>query len=268
MERTVRKQTTEHNTRPRPMHLWYAGACNLCASAPDAMPCLRLFQPCHKWCSCFQLPQPSRVSASMCLSPNHCALFAPVSASTLFAPAFEHAVVTTRTPASNSLAPPTIGKVPFPPMGTCNYVGGRLAPGLRVASHNPDGQRGDPQVPTGTGLSRLYTVLFEWAGQGLHVVGLQESDTRAKATVQQQLDSMANLSGLPRFAVFWAATIPVLRQGWPSQSGQTTTDWRINRGRQNAVVGQRHRDEDPARAMTDLCSPRTRTRMARSRRIT
>lgn len=87
--------------------------------------------------------------------------------------------------------------------------GGRLAPCLRIASHNTDGLR-PPRglTPTGAfrGYEKLHALLTAWHNLRLQVVCLQEtkiraSDTEGKLIIQQRLDAAAAAWGLTRYTV-------------------------------------------------------------------
>ena len=87
--------------------------------------------------------------------------------------------------------------------------GERLAPCLRIASHNIDGLRPPKgQIHTGAfrGYEKLHALLTTWHNLRLQVVCLQEtkiraSDAEGKVTIQQRLDAAAATWGLPRYTV-------------------------------------------------------------------
>ena len=100
----------------------------------------------------------------------------------------------------------------MPAPSDSTHAGGRLAPGLRCASHNVRGLRCGAAHPQGHLRSKVHNLVRIWAVHlRLHVVCLQETKVRADDTLGKTrvehalLDAAADL-GVPPFKVFWGCS--------------------------------------------------------------
>ena len=98
---------------------------------------------------------------------------------------------------------PPLANDPHPP-------GGKLAPGLRVATHNVRGLRGAVGPHQ---LAKVHTLFNEWHRLRLHVVLLQEikvgyGDVAGQRKVERALAQAAAAAGSPGYKVVWGCRKP------------------------------------------------------------
>jgi hypothetical protein len=90
------------------------------------------------------------------------------------------------------------------------HPGGRLAPGLRVATHNVCGLKG-----ASSGWAKLHSLFSEWWRQRLDVICLQETkisgdDTAKQHTAEQTLAAIAERGGVAGYKWFWGGGLQLL----------------------------------------------------------
>lgn len=98
-------------------------------------------------------------------------------------------------------------------MPGANFAGGRLAPGLRFASHNTDGLRDRPRLSPQNrfpGLSKLHALMKTWHHLNAHIICLQEThlhtiDILTHEQIELLLQSAPDEWGLPKFTPFWGS---------------------------------------------------------------
>jgi len=96
-----------------------------------------------------------------------------------------------------------------------SYAPGRLAPGLRIVSHNVRGMGSEVKALAGTdgGPGHLHALSDCWAGLRAHIICLQEThlrrnarsgETGCAADVERRLQAAATASQRSGYAAFWA----------------------------------------------------------------
>ena len=98
-------------------------------------------------------------------------------------------------------------------MPGANFAGGRLAPGLRIASHNTDGIRDRPRLShlnRFPGLSKMHALMKTWLPVNAHIICMQEthlhtSDILTHELLETHFQSAPDEWGLPKFTPFWGS---------------------------------------------------------------